>query len=600
MRDWGGKIVHSMFPEAATMHVHLFPLEFKERHLEENFLADYFRLSINRMRYATILGMVALALFIPSDVLYFPADKALILIGLRVIAGWGGFLALLALTFSRYAERYVQPALGALVVYVGGCVLAMIYVSGGDIGHSYYVGLLLCFMFGYMFMGTRFIWASVGGTALTALYLLASLLVFRQSASTQVISFAFVIVANLIGMITAFSTEYLARKEFFMRWQLEKEQQRTRRQNEFIEYQRQRQEAILLNNGDAVLLALPSGEITLANPAFYLMFGIERHHDTRRDLWAVVTAASSNDLRQMCDAVLSDGTRRQLDVRARREDGTEFDAWMVVSPVKDSAQRITGMVCSLRDIADRKRIVEQLHQAVARETQIAQMRARFIAMASHDLRNPLAVIQTANEMIMTYQDRLTDEQAEAKHKQIQDSVLQMTELLDDVLTVAQIEHGKLTYSPSSVEIIEFCQQIASDMAMAVGMGQRILFTTNEEKCVVEADPKLLRQIFNNLLSNAIKYSENGSPVYFTLRCEDDAIRIEVRDEGIGIPAADREKLFTTFFRASNVGAIPGTGLGLAIVQQSVRLHGGDIQVESVEQVGTTFTINLPKKKVAPA
>ena len=107
------------------------------------------------------------------------------------------------------------------------------------------------------------------------------------------------------------------------------------------------------------------------------------------------------------------------------------------------------------------------------------------------------------------------------------------------------------------------------------------------------DEKLLRQILTNLLSNAIKYSPEGDSVNFDLICEQKEAIFRIQDRGIGIPAVDRDQLFNSFHRASNVGTISGTGLGLAIVKRSVDLHGGKITLESEVEVGTTFIVTLP-------
>jgi signal transduction histidine kinase len=107
------------------------------------------------------------------------------------------------------------------------------------------------------------------------------------------------------------------------------------------------------------------------------------------------------------------------------------------------------------------------------------------------------------------------------------------------------------------------------------------------------DEKLLLHILSNLLSNAIKYSPVNTAVIFSCTCEKETVIFEVKDEGIGIPPEDLERLFESFHRAKNVGDIPGTGLGLAIVHKSVQLHGGQITVKSEVGVGTTFRVSLP-------
>ncbi len=136
--------------------------------------------------------------------------------------------------------------------------------------------------------------------------------------------------------------------------------------------------------------------------------------------------------------------------------------------------------------------------------------------------------------------------------------------------------------------------------MRAGQEHPITFVSlgNCSSCMM--DEKLLRPIFTNLLSNAIKYSPKGSTVHFELRCQEGKVIVQVRDEGIGIPESDRAQLFKPFERGSNVGTISGTGLGLAIVKNLVDLHGGQVAVDSVVGVGTTFTVTLPQNSLIPA
>ncbi|MFM7573625.1 MAG: sensor histidine kinase, partial [Snowella sp.] len=127
----------------------------------------------------------------------------------------------------------------------------------------------------------------------------------------------------------------------------------------------------------------------------------------------------------------------------------------------------------------------------------------------------------------------------------------------------------------------------------------IIFTLPEnlnshQPLIVEFDPKLLRQILTNLLTNAIKYSPPGSNINLNLKIEELKLIFEIKDQGIGIPVDDLNKLFTTFHRATNTGNIQGTGLGLAIVKKCVDLHQGEIEVHSILNQGSTFTLRLPK------
>ena len=236
----------------------------------------------------------------------------------------------------------------------------------------------------------------------------------------------------------------------------------------------------------------------------------------------------------------------------------------------------------------------QLRQMLAHEIELSELKSRYVSMAAHDLRNPLAVIQNAVEIIRRYSDRLTDEQRLAEYDHIRINIKVMVEMLDDILTLGQVESGKLTFNPAPLDVVAFCQTITTTAKQASGTTQIIEFSSQGDGSTAPLDAKLLRHILGNLLSNAIKYSPEESIVTFTADCEPDQIIFRIQDHGIGIPVDEQKYLFETFRRASNARHVPGTGLGLVIVKQSVELHGGTITFESEEGHGTTFTAVIPQ------
>lgn len=169
----------------------------------------------------------------------------------------------------------------------------------------------------------------------------------------------------------------------------------------------------------------------------------------------------------------------------------------------------------------------------------------------------------------------------------------MTALVNDVLFLNKAEFEKLEFQPAPLELVPFFQEVIDDLGSTVDNRYYLIFT-HQDRCMQSVlDEKLLRQILTNLVSNAIKYSPNGGRVQVRLSRDDRNVTFQVQDEGIGIPPEDQQNLFTSFSRASNVGAIAGTGLGLSIVKKCVDLHDGQIAVESEVGVGTTITISLP-------
>jgi signal transduction histidine kinase len=165
--------------------------------------------------------------------------------------------------------------------------------------------------------------------------------------------------------------------------------------------------------------------------------------------------------------------------------------------------------------------------------------------------------------------------------------------MDDVLVIGKADAGKLEFAPKASALESFCRELVEEVQLSASK-HNINFHWQPQCCsMVYLDEKLLRHILINLLSNAIKYSPQSDRVEFEVLCQSTEVIFHVKDYGIGIPEADREHLFDSFHRATNVGNISGTGLGLAIVKKAVDIHEGTIVVNSQVGTGTTVTVTLP-------
>lgn len=250
----------------------------------------------------------------------------------------------------------------------------------------------------------------------------------------------------------------------------------------------------------------------------------------------------------------------------------------------------------VRDITERKQAEAEIRNALEREKELNELKSRFVSIASHEFRTPLATILSSAQLIENYSQKWSDEKKVSHLHRIQNSVRHMTELLNDVLLINKAEVGKLEFNPIPISLSGFCQEIIEDIQLT-STDHKIVFEDKSQCEIINADQKLLRHILTNLLSNAIKYSPSKENVYFDLDDRDNNIIFKVRDEGIGIPEKEQGEIFTSFNRASNVGTISGTGLGLSIIKRSVDLHGGHIELDSTLGVGTTFTIKLPLESI---
>lgn len=264
----------------------------------------------------------------------------------------------------------------------------------------------------------------------------------------------------------------------------------------------------------------------------------------------------------------------------------------------DRTGTLTEIQSAGRDISSQKRIEATLRRALEREMEISSMRSRFLSMAAHDLRNPLAVVQSGVDLITKFGHRLSEDDRTKSIRRIYNSIRVMEDLLDDVTTIGRADAGKLSFNPVAVDLAMFCRALVDEIGIATGLYNEVQLSIDGQCDNLLLDERLLRHALGNLLSNAIKYSPDGTPVQFQIRCHHGTVVFKIADQGIGIPADEQQHVFDLFQRFSNVGRIPGTGLGLAIVRRAVEMHGGDIEFVSEEGVGTTFTIRLPAERAA--
>lgn len=236
---------------------------------------------------------------------------------------------------------------------------------------------------------------------------------------------------------------------------------------------------------------------------------------------------------------------------------------------------------------------KELQRALRREKELNTLKSRFISIASHEFRTPLATIQITTDSIKRYGERMSAEKKTAGLERIKSAVKRMNALLNDVLLLSRVEAEIHEFNPTPTDARILCEQVIHEFRSMTEESHSIKFSMKGQDFQMVVDPKLLHYILSNLLSNAMKYSPPNSQVSVDLIREDQNMILQIQDQGIGISAEDQQHLFDAFHRGHNVGEVSGTGLGLSIVKQFVDLHDGTISVQSVLNQGTTFTLMLP-------
>jgi signal transduction histidine kinase len=224
---------------------------------------------------------------------------------------------------------------------------------------------------------------------------------------------------------------------------------------------------------------------------------------------------------------------------------------------------------------------------------LSALRADFVSLVSHELRSPMAAVIGAARTLQGRWRELTAEQRESFLALIGDETSRLADLVGDVLDTSRIEAGTFSFSFSDVDLAELIR----DVAAAAEFGQdevRVSAEVNGALPHLRGDRERLRQVVQNLVDNAVKYSPAGAEVRVNASADDGLVRVEVRDQGPGIPFEDQRLIFEKFGRSSIPGsAKPGTGLGLFIARSIAEAHGGSLEVDSAPARGSLFTLELP-------
>ncbi|MEW6468760.1 MAG: ATP-binding protein [Bacteroidota bacterium] len=243
-------------------------------------------------------------------------------------------------------------------------------------------------------------------------------------------------------------------------------------------------------------------------------------------------------------------------------------------------------------VAQLNKTQKELEQALKKEKDLNDLKSRFVSMASHEFRTPLAAILSSLALIRQYME-LNDKEKQLKHiDRIKSSVNGLTDIINDVLSVSKLEEGKVMLRPERVSLPEFVADIMKEMQGIAREGQQLVYAHMGGQ-EYRTDKKVFKHILFNLVSNAIKFSAEGKSIDITTTVSTSGLELTVKDRGIGISQEDQNYIFDRFFRAQNATNIQGTGLGLNIVAKYVEMLGGKISFSSELGLGTLFTVYLP-------
>ncbi|RMG81616.1 MAG: PAS domain-containing sensor histidine kinase, partial [Chloroflexi bacterium] len=357
---------------------------------------------------------------------------------------------------------------------------------------------------------------------------------------------------------------------------------------------------LLQNILDAVISADMDFVVTSWNPAAELMYGWTAKEAIGRPFVELTQPQYPGSTREaVIEKFLEQGKWRGEAIHHHRN-GAPINILASVSMLRDGNGKPTGIVTVNRDITEHKMLeAEALRNAMLeteleKEREVAELKGRFMSIVSHQFRTPLAVIQMAVDKMIQYNERLTYQQRLNSFERISAQIRYMTQLIEDVLKLGQAQKGAIEAQPEQFNVCRLCEDVVEEVHTVHPQGHFISLACDYTGQMYQ-DRKLLWQVLDNLLGNAVKYTPQDGMVALEVYEEGDTVVFIVKDSGIGIPEEDQKHLFEPFHRATNVGSIKGTGMGMAIVKEYITTMGGTIEVESEVNVGTTFTVRLPKQ-----
>jgi PAS domain S-box-containing protein len=335
-----------------------------------------------------------------------------------------------------------------------------------------------------------------------------------------------------------------------------------------VSLEKERSVAILANIADGIVAVDRDGRVVLWNAAAEQITGVPQEEA----IGHTTTQVLQRDLESGIEAPAG---QRLVSIMRGGE-----DVWLSLSEavMRDPLGAVAGRIFAFRDIsADRM---------------VEQVKSDFVAAVSHELRTPLTSIYGFAETLLRQDIPFEDQDRRTFLSYIASESERLTEIVDQLLNVARLDAGDLQVELGRIDVASVVSEVVETVE---GANHRFEIDLPEEPLAAEADPDKVRQVFNILVENALRYSPRGGKVTVGARRNADRVEVRIVDEGMGIPAAEREWIFRKFYRAESAArdGAAGTGLGLFIAKELVNAMGGRIWVDSTEGEGSSFAFELP-------
>lgn len=407
---------------------------------------------------------------------------------------------------------------------------------------------------------------------------------------------------EVLGVIALFSTERLFSDDVFLRsldvvGRTMGDFMQRMAADKCTRLSETRKTAVVNASLDGIITIDGAGHVIEFNQAAQIMFGYSEQEAMGEEMASLIIPerfrqAHRDGLARVIAGLPPRVIGRRIELPAVRKGGSEFPVELAITQIGDGESRLfTGFI---RDITDRKRMEHALLEA-------DRQKDEFLAMLGHELRNPLAAIRTAAELLKFTSGQ--NPQLAKTQAIVERQSAHMAKLLDGLLDVSRIIRGKIHIEPRIVDLAAVCRDVVSDVTDSLSMRQLDIRTdVPPEPVWIEADPVRLAQIIDNLLTNSVKYTNDGGSITITLKREDNVAALKVKDTGVGIEAELLPHIFEVFRQSKQSldRSHGGLGLGLALVKTLTEMHGGSVEAKSGgKDRGAEFIVRLPVTNKAP-
>jgi PAS domain S-box-containing protein len=348
-----------------------------------------------------------------------------------------------------------------------------------------------------------------------------------------------------------------------------------------------------------LILDADTGKVIDANPFMTALLGYSRDEFLGKELWEIGLFGDINQSRAAYQELQEKGYVRYEHLPLVNRSGQRVEVEFVSNVYQENDQQVVQ--CNVRDITERSRLQRLTQEQAAALADLDRRKDEFLAMLSHELRNPLAPILNAALLLRLQSNRnrlrgIENPILQQSATIIERQVGQLTRIVDELLEVSRITTGRIQLHQQSIALGVVAENAVSTVRSLFDQKRHELTVSLPAQTIwVHADEARLEQVVVNLLANAAKYTDQGGHVWLTAQQEGDEAVLRVRDTGVGIAPEILPRIFELFTQAERSldRAQGGLGIGLALVQRLVEMHGGTMAVSSALGQGSEFVVRLP-------